>query len=155
MTTRTAPFLAIPGQLAPTTPPNCVCCGIRLRSKLGHRDDNTREHSGQGRCTRCYGRLRYRRQHGTPETAPTTRWKSTTALAEYEHFRDTTTMTKQQIAERLGLKLTTLDRAIYRGRKMRAREEQREQEAAELLEAETEAHHINDDLNAYALRKAS
>lgn len=147
-----AGFLAIPGLLAPFTPPECLCCGIRMRSPLGRRDDDTREHAGRGLCTRCYSRRRYHSHC----VAPRAYWKSRTALEEYEHFKDLyPTMTKQQIADRLGMKLKTLDRAISRGRKQRREHEAAEQLATEVATAELEAHRVNDDMHAYALRKAS
>lgn len=152
-------FHAIPGKLAPYTPTNCVCCDVPMRTKLAPRD-GALEHAANGLCSRCHSRQRYHR-HYAPVPHPgrdrvSTRWRSLTLLAEYEHLKSChPQMTKRQIADRLGLKLTTLDRAICRGRAKRREQEAADRLAAQIVEAEVEAHRINDDMIAYATRKAS
>jgi hypothetical protein len=153
-------------KLAPSTSPQCGDCAIllvprRAKSRLGV----TRQHYGHGLCMIC---ARFRRDTGQGMTGPrlpaprsTTRWKSRALLEEYELLHGEG-LGRREIADRLGVTVPTLGRALCRARRARERDQQSavrivNRSAAylvELVTAENEAHRINDDMIAYALRKA-
>lgn len=150
---------AVHGKLAPGTPHNCRDCNIILVSRrIKSRSGVTRQHNGRGLCMIC---ARARRNAGQSTEGPrlpaprsTTRWKCRALLAEYELLRRKG-CSKREVAALVGMNLASLNRALCRARRALERDARLAAYLVELLAAEIEAHRINDDMNAYALRKAS
>lgn len=127
------------GRLAPGTPPNCLHCGVEMIPRPpGQHPANA--HAGHGGCRRCLNKTRCRRKlphesHGgcagiaaeawaerEVETGTRNhRWRALDLLEEFEFLRDQGYTTKQQVADRLGIKYKTLDRALTRARAYRRR----------------------------------
>lgn len=134
-------------------PPECSDCDIPLAAgNIKARDvpEGHAKHGSHGFCERCL----YRRKRngfsldGPPPSAPM-RWKAVELVAEWELLRDERGLDRDQAAKILGVKPSTIGTAITRARQYAERNAAR----AELAAAETEAHRINDDMIAYAVRK--
>ncbi len=162
MTPRSRPNLRR-GKLAETTPRNCRYCDVPLvvRPRTGSKLPRNR-HCGLGLCSHCYTRReRLKWAEKDPPRKPATRWRALDILAEWEHLRATEKLTSRDVARRLGITYEHMDRSLCRARIYRKRDAhiaqaQREREALEaaVYWAEVDAHRINDDMIAYALRKA-
>lgn len=145
----------IPGQVAPGTPKNCRDCEIQLVPyRYGESaQEGSSVHRGHGFCSVCYFR---RRSSGYGWDGPPPRpktWKATELAAEYEFLRREHGLKRSQAATVLGVRPSALDSAVYRA-KCYAERAERDRLRAEIALAEAEAHRINDDMIAYAIRKA-
>lgn len=109
---RKPPWIA--GQLAPRTPRECRECDVEMVARAPKGEYSPPwAHWGNGFCRRCYSRRWRRARFGhAPASA---RWSCVDLLAEYE-FWAAQGLTKRQVADRLGVKFTTLGRAIVRAR---------------------------------------
>jgi hypothetical protein len=142
----------IPGQVAPGTPSHCRDCEIELVSmRAPVKPEGCGYHRGRGYCSPCYYRRSYLGQWDGPPPPPRT-WKAAELAHEYALLK-LEGLTRDQAAERLGVKSSSLYTALYRVRKYAERDRARAQLAAEIAVAEHEAHRINDDMIAYAIRK--
>jgi DNA-binding XRE family transcriptional regulator len=150
-----ADWIPVAGQLMPGTPKHCRDCGKPMvpESVREHPDGHVR-HQGRGYCGTCYG-WRQRAGHvwdgPRPERTLSTskQWRAADLVAEWDFLRIHCGLNREQAAERLGVKPSTLTTAAHRARKYAERDKLR----AEISAAETEAHRINDDMIAYAARK--
>lgn len=143
------------GCLAPTTPRCCRDCGVRLvtqRADVTAGDEETEEtarHRGHGYCGSCYSTRRYNgRRWDGPAPARKYAWKAADLVAEWAILRNRG-LSRSEAAKALGVKPSTLTTAAHRARKYAERDKLR----AEIAAAEAEAHSINDDMIAYAIRK--
>lgn len=141
------------GQLMAKTPRHCLDCNINL-CPLRTLKRDIREgfaiHKGHGYCSACY----YRRERAgvtwdAPKPDIKIQWRAADLVAEWDFLRAQCGLNREQAAERLGVKPSTLTTAAHRARKYAERDKAR----AEYRAAELEAHRINDDMNAYAARK--
>lgn len=139
----------IPGEVAPGTPKNCRDCEIALVSRASMVSETHAHHRGRGYCSTCYFR---RNRAGVWDGPPPrqTQWRAVDLVAEYEFLRDNYGFDRKQAAAKLGVQRGSLDTAIFRVRRYAERDKLR----AEIAAAEAEAHRINDDMIAYAIRKA-
>lgn len=145
----------IAGQVAPRTPKNCLDCHVPLvPAAVRAVPEGHGKHRGHGYCSPCF----YRRKAAgdvwdgpAPERTPSTgtQWRAADLVAEWEFLRVHAGLNRDQAAERLGVKPSTLTTAACRARKYAERDKERAERAA----VETEAHRINDDMIAYAARK--
>lgn len=142
----------IPGEVAPDTPKNCRDCDILLVSRASMTDEDHAHHRGRGFCSVCYFRRRSTGIWDGPPPKPR-QWRAADLVAEYEFLHREYGYNRRQAAEALGLKRGTIDTAVLRVRKYAERDRQRAELASEIAAAETEAHRINDDMIAYAIRK--
>jgi hypothetical protein len=145
----------IPGQLMPGTPKRCRDCDKPMTA-VGNRNrpEGYVRHQGRGFCGYCYGwRQRAGRVWDGPRPERTlpagTQWRAADLVAEWDFLRIHCGLNRQQAAERLGVKPSTLATAAHRAKKYAERDKLRN----EIRAAELEAHRINDDMNAYAARK--
>lgn len=142
----------IPGELAPGTPKQCLDCDVPMVSmRAPVKPEGHNEHRGRGYCSRCYFRRKHLNRWDGPAPGPRY-WKASELAAEYELLR-LDGCTRDQAAERLGVKSSSIYTAVSRARKYAERDAARDQLRAERAAAEIEAHRINDDMIAYAVRK--
>lgn len=142
------------GQLMAQTPRRCRDCDVNLcplRTLKRDIPEGFAVHKGHGYCSACY----YRRERAgvtwdAPRPQIKIQWRAADLVAEWDFLRVQCGLNREQAAERLGVKPSTLTTAVCRARKYAERDKAR----AELQAAEREAHRINDDMNAYAARKA-
>lgn len=145
----------IAGQLMSRTPPNCRDCEVPMvPDSVRDKPEGHSGHRGHGYCSRCYWRRKaagYVWDGPVPErTLPTgNQWRAADLVAEWEFLRVNCGLNRDQAAERLGVKPSTLTTAACRAKQYAKRDKERAERAA----AEAEAHRINDDMNAYAARK--
>lgn len=147
--------LIIAGQVMPRTPKRCRDCDKPMVPiAVRDRPEGYVGHQGRGYCGSCYG---WRQRAGNvwdgprPERTLTngSQWRAAELVAEWDFLRVHCGLNREQAAERLGVKPSTLTTAAHRARKYAERDAKR----AEIAAAEAEAHRVNDDMIAYAARK--
>lgn len=145
----------IAGQLMPGTPTRCRDCHkpmVPIATR--NRPEGYAGHQGRGYCGHCYD---WRRRAGHVWDGPrpertlsnSSQWRAADLVAEWEFLRVHCGLNRDQAAERLGVKPSTLTTAKCRAKQYAKRDKER----AEYAAAETEAHRINNDMIAYAARK--
>jgi len=148
------------GQLMAKTPKQCLDCDAPMvpwRVLNEDLPEDHKRHAAHGYCSVCY----YHRKatgsdwDGPPPTVKP-QWRAADLVAEWEFLRVNRGCTRAEAAEILGVKPSTLGTAAHRARQYAERDRlnaERDKLRAEINAAEAEAHRINDDMIAYAIRK--